>query len=108
MTRMDNKEAGMLREKADDIRALALKMFQKIGKGHVGGAMSIAETLSVLYFKRMNIDPKNPQWADRDRLVPVSYTHLDVYKRQDYNNKKYWSEAPIFSPLGFGAAVVKF
>ena len=69
MTRMDNKEAGMLREKADDIRALALKMFQKIGKGHVGGAMSIAETLSVLYFKRMNIDPKNPQWADRDRLV---------------------------------------
>lgn len=61
MTRMDNKEAGMLREKADDIRALALKMFQKIGKGHVGGAMSIAETLSVLYFKRMDIDPKNPQ-----------------------------------------------
>ena len=58
---MDNNEAVMLQNKADDIRALALRMFQKIGKGHVGGAMSIADLLSVLYFKRMNIDPKNPQ-----------------------------------------------
>ncbi|MBE6954095.1 MAG: transketolase [Ruminococcaceae bacterium] len=66
---MDKNEALMLREKADDIRALALKMFQKIGKGHVGGAMSISDLLSVLYFKRMNINPAEPKWADRDRLV---------------------------------------
>ena len=66
---MDKNEALMLREKADDIRALALKMFQKIGKGHVGGAMSISDLLSVLYFKRMNVNPAEPKWADRDRLV---------------------------------------
>lgn len=66
---MDHNEAVLLQNRADDIRALALKMFQKIGKGHVGGAMSIADVLSVLYFKQMNIDPANPQWADRDRLV---------------------------------------
>ena len=66
---MDKNEALMLQEKATDIRALALKMFQKIGKGHVGGAMSISDLLSVLYFKRMNVNPAEPKWADRDRLV---------------------------------------
>ena len=50
--------------------------------GHPGGSLDIAELLSYLYFVEMNIDPKDPKKADRDRLVPVSYTHLDVYKRQ--------------------------
>ncbi len=66
---MDRKESAALREKADDIRALALKMFKEIGKGHVGGSMSICDLLSVLYFKRMNINPADPKWEDRDRLV---------------------------------------
>jgi len=66
---LDRKESDALREKADDIRALALKMFEKIGKGHVGGSMSICDLLSVLYFKRMNIRPAEPKWEDRDRLV---------------------------------------
>jgi transketolase len=66
---LDRKESAALREKADDIRALALKMFKEIGKGHVGGSMSICDLLSVLYFKRMNINPADPKWEDRDRLV---------------------------------------
>lgn len=37
--------------------------------GHPGGSLSIAELLSYLYFKEMNIDPKNPDKDDRDRLV---------------------------------------
>lgn len=37
--------------------------------GHPGGSLSIAEIMSVLYFKEMNIDPKNPQNPDRDRFV---------------------------------------
>ena len=40
------------------------------------GLLDIAELLSYLYFVEMNIDPKDPKKADRDRLVPVSYTHL--------------------------------
>lgn len=66
---MDRNEAAALREKADDIRALALKMFKEIGKGHVGGAMSICDLLAVLYFKRLKINPAAPGWEDRDRVV---------------------------------------
>lgn len=37
--------------------------------GHPGGSLSVCEILTTLYFAQMNVDPKNPQWADRDRLV---------------------------------------
>lgn len=37
--------------------------------GHPGGSLSIADILTVLYFKEMNINPQNPSWEDRDRLV---------------------------------------
>ena len=37
--------------------------------GHPGGSLSIAEILTYLYFKEMNIDPAKPDMADRDRFV---------------------------------------
>ena len=37
--------------------------------GHPGGSLSVADLLTYLYFDKMNIDPKNPQKADRDRMV---------------------------------------
>jgi transketolase len=37
--------------------------------GHPGGSMSAAEMFTYLYFKELNVDPKNPKWEDRDRFV---------------------------------------
>lgn len=37
--------------------------------GHPGGSLSVCEILTTLYFEEMNVDPKDPQMADRDRLV---------------------------------------
>lgn len=37
--------------------------------GHPGGSLSIAEDLAYLYWKEMKVDPQNPHWEDRDRLV---------------------------------------
>ena len=37
--------------------------------GHPGGSLSAADMFTYLYFKELSIDPKNPQWADRDRFV---------------------------------------
>ena len=37
--------------------------------GHPGGSLSIADTLTYLYFHKMHVDPKSPKMADRDRLV---------------------------------------
>lgn len=54
---------------AEEIRVTTLKAFRELGFGHVGGAMSVIEALAVLYGDVMKIDPKNPQWEDRERLV---------------------------------------
>lgn len=37
--------------------------------GHPGGSLSVTDMLTYLYMARMNVDPKNPTMADRDRLV---------------------------------------
>ncbi len=58
-----------LKERTREIRRLTMQCIASIGVGHVGGCMSIAETLSVLYSKHMRIDPQNPNKQGRDRLV---------------------------------------
>ena len=63
------KEAPDLKAIADKIRLVTLQTFEKLGFGHVGGAMSVIETLAVLYSGEMRCDPKNPKWEERDRLV---------------------------------------
>lgn len=51
------------------IRRTALQTIHTAGSGHIGGSMSIAEILSVLYYEQMNVDSADPEKADRDRLV---------------------------------------
>jgi transketolase len=64
-----------LKERSRQIRKLMLTSIHSIGVGHLGGCLSIAEVLSVLYFGGvMNIDPKNPKMEGRDRLI-VSKGH---------------------------------
>jgi transketolase len=50
-------------------RAEVLRMVYGRKSGHIGGAFSIAEILTALYFHQMRIDPAAPGWPDRDRLV---------------------------------------
>ena len=38
-------------------------------EGHPGGSLSAADVFAYLYEKEMRVDPKNPKWDDRDRLV---------------------------------------
>ena len=54
---------------ANQIRKLAAKQIYNAKSGHIGGAFSIADILSVLYFSEMKVDPKNLEEENRDRLV---------------------------------------
>ncbi len=54
---------------AAEIRIETIKEMGNLGFGHLGGAMSVVETLAVLYGGVMKIDPENPNWEDRDWLV---------------------------------------
>lgn len=66
---MTPEELSELKLLAAKIRRDVLVMLEKVGSGHLGGSMSIVELMSVLYGRRLNYDPKNPHWEDRDRVV---------------------------------------
>jgi transketolase len=63
------KTARELRVIAEAIRLVTLQELEGFGSGHIGGAMSIVETLAVLYGSELRCDPQNPEWEERDRLV---------------------------------------
>lgn len=54
---------------AKEIRRDIVKSIGKAASGHPGGSLSAVEMLTLLYFEKMNVDPKNPTKADRDRFV---------------------------------------
>ena len=66
---MDPKLSKQVKAFATQVRIESMKEFKVRGFGHVGGALSITDTLAVLYESVMKYDPKNPAWADRDKLV---------------------------------------
>ncbi|MGI6167546.1 MAG: transketolase [Eubacteriales bacterium] len=66
---MEQEKLEFLKRTAANIRLGILKATYSAASGHPGGSLSIAEILAYLYFEEMNIDPKNPKWEDRDRLV---------------------------------------
>lgn len=66
---MEATKRKYLEERAKEIRRGALRAIGSVGSGHVGGSLSLAEVLAVLYFEQMRIDPERPDWMERDRLV---------------------------------------
>ena len=66
---MEQAKLNQLKQTAAQIRLDILEEVHAAKSGHPGGSLSIAEIITYLYFEEMNVDPKNPQWADRDRLV---------------------------------------
>ena len=66
---MDNATKLSLQKTACKVRMGVISGTFNAKSGHPGGSLSIAEILTYLYFKEMNVDPQNPQKADRDRLV---------------------------------------
>ncbi len=72
-----------LEELAITIREDIIKMLVEAGSGHSAGPLGMADIFTALYFAVLKVDPKNPNWEDRDRLVlsnghicPVLYVTL--------------------------------
>ena len=66
MTPVEKKQLQIL---ACKVRMGIIDSTHSAKAGHPGGSLSAAEMFTYLYFKELNVDPKNPQWADRDRFV---------------------------------------
>src|SRR5574341_578979 len=63
------KKAAMLQYLAQKFRVDVFDLLHDKGTGHWGGASSVTELLTALYFDVMNVRPEEPRWPDRDRLV---------------------------------------
>ena len=77
---MTNKD---FEEIARNVRIDIVKAIHAAGSGHPGGSLSAADIVTALYFREMNIDPKNPNMEGRDKFIlskghagPVQYAAL--------------------------------
>lgn len=66
---MDAMVKSQLKRISTQIRKDIITAVSSAGSGHPGGSLSVADILTYLYFKEMNIDPQHPKNPDRDRLV---------------------------------------
>ena len=80
---MEKKSVEELKDIAKDLRKKVVVMLYEAGSGHPGGSLSATDFVTACYFSEINVDPKNPKWADRDRFVlskghscPVLYAAL--------------------------------
>lgn len=74
---------GQIQQKANIIREEVIKMLETAGSGHSAGPLGLADIFASLYFSILNIDPKNPEWPERDMFflsnghcVPVQYATM--------------------------------
>lgn len=66
---MTTNEKIELQKTACKVRIGIIESLHSAKAGHPGGSLSATEAFTYLYFKEMNVDPKNPKWDDRDRFV---------------------------------------
>lgn len=66
---LDDKVLEDLKDKAKKIRCHIIQMIKDAGIGHIGGSLSVTDILTALYFHILKVDPANPGWPDRDRLI---------------------------------------
>ncbi len=66
---LSKERKAYLEDLCRKFRITLIDTLYKIQTGHPGGSLSATEIITTLYFEKMKVDPKNPQWADRDRFV---------------------------------------
>lgn len=88
---ISNDEIKALENKSHELRNLCVDTVVWAGSGHIGGALSAMDIMTILYYKYMKVDPKNPQWEDRDRFI-LSKGHVGVGFAPVLADKGYFSK----------------
>ncbi len=78
-----SNDVTRLEKRANEIRQSVIEMLYEAKSGHTAGPLGMADIFTLLYFEVLQHDPKDPDWADRDRLIlsnghicPVLYATL--------------------------------
>jgi len=101
---MQEEQIQELRDIANDLRCLVLKMVYRAGSGHIGGSLSATDMVAALYFSVLRVDPARPDWPGRDRFIlskghacPVVYAALA--RRGFFPEEELWSLRKLGSIL---------
>ncbi|MCP2520912.1 transketolase [Candidatus Aminicenantes bacterium AC-335-A11] len=100
--KLNNKEIERLRKIAKKLRMNVIKMVTNAGSGHIGGSLSAAEIITALFFKKMRLDPRNPDWEDRDRFI-LSKGHACPIVYAALAELGYFPEEELFSLRKLGS-----
>jgi transketolase len=80
---ISQEELQQLQLTAWQLRYKGMEMIIKAGSGHPGPILSVADIITTLYFRELRIDPQNPEWPERDRMIlskghacPILYAAL--------------------------------
>lgn len=83
-------------QQALEIRRLVIRMVHAANSGHPGGPLGLADIFAVLYFDVLNIDPKKPQWSERDRLI-LSNGHVSAVRYAAMKLAGYFPKLDVLS-----------
>ena len=83
-----------LKKTANEIRKGIVTAVHSAKSGHPGGSLSAADILTYLYFEEMNVDPKDPKKADRDRFV-LSKGHIAPARYATLAEKGYFPKEDL-------------
>ncbi len=72
---LSDEEVRGLEVQANEIRQSIIEMLVEAGSGHTAGPLGMADIFTLLYFEVLKHDPRNPFWADRDRVI-LSNGHI--------------------------------
>ena len=75
MPHLHDEKIKFLEGKANDVRQSIIEMLLAAGSGHTAGPLGMADIFTLFYFHILKHDPKNPEWAERDRLI-LSNGHI--------------------------------
>lgn len=99
---MDAITKKQLEQTAYKVRIGIIEGVHAAKSGHPGGSLSIAEILTYLYFKEMNIDPENPKDPKRDRFV-LSKGHAAPALYSTLANRGYFSTDKLLTLRHIGS-----
>jgi transketolase len=98
------KDVHELNNIAKSVRLKILHMLTNAGSGHTGGSLSAADVAVAIYFSKMNFNPKDPFWKERDRFIlskghaaPLQYAIMaeaGYFPEEELNNLRQ-SESPL-------------
>jgi transketolase len=66
---LSKNDVAFLKEKALEIRKDTIDQIGHLGFGHIGGALSVVEVITILYYRFLNVDPNDPRKEGRDIFV---------------------------------------